>query len=189
MLATHSFLLQSSAAFLVTRKGSPRKEGLSWRAPPRPSVVFNLSDGQGPWALGCAGIGRILDQLEDSGLRDNTLIAFSCDNGFNGGHHGMCGQGNGTFPHNVYDSSVKVPDIFHGSGHISAKTVRAGLLPAYDVAATAVELAGLDGSGFDGSGFEQGPGQALAALLDPWLLENRAGTSLNRQLPAVMRHF
>ena len=49
------------------------------------------------------------DWLEAHGLREDTLIIFSGDNGMNMGHHGIYGKGNGTFPMNMFDTSVKVP--------------------------------------------------------------------------------
>ncbi|MEQ4567581.1 sulfatase-like hydrolase/transferase [Paenarthrobacter sp. CAP02] len=109
-----------------------------------------------------AGIGRLLDHLDHLGIRDNTLVIFSSDNGFNCGHHGIWGKGNGTYPQNVYDSSVKVPAIFAFPGRIQQGAVREDLLSAYDVAATVLELAGLDPEPF-----ENGPGQSFAGLLRP----------------------
>ncbi|WP_427016495.1 sulfatase-like hydrolase/transferase [Pseudarthrobacter sp. P1] len=107
-----------------------------------------------------AAIGRIRTQLGSLGLDSNTLIVFSSDNGFNCGHHGIWGKGNGTFPQNMYDSSVKVPAIFHLPGRVAAGQVRSELLSAYDVAATLLELAGLDPAPF-----ETGPGSSFAPLL------------------------
>lgn len=109
-----------------------------------------------------ASIGRIMDQLDLLGLRENTLVIFSSDNGFNAGHHGVWGKGNGTFPQNMYDSSVKVPAIFHWPGRIASGQVRQELLSAYDVAATILDLAGLDPAPF-----ETGPGASFAPLLRP----------------------
>ncbi len=107
-----------------------------------------------------AGIGTILSRLEELGVRDNTLVVFSSDNGFNCGHHGIWGKGNGTFPQNVYDSSVKVPAIFALPGRIRQGAVVTELLSAYDLAATILELAGMDHRPF-----EDGPGQSFAELL------------------------
>ena len=56
-----------------------------------------------------ANIGRILDKLERDGLADNTVVIFTADNGMNMGHHGVWGKGNGTYPPNMYDTSIKVP--------------------------------------------------------------------------------
>ncbi|MGN1410530.1 MAG: sulfatase [Eubacteriales bacterium] len=58
-----------------------------------------------------ANIGRVLTKLKDDGIYDNTVIIFTSDNGMNMGHHGIWGKGNGTYPPNMYDSSVKVPFI------------------------------------------------------------------------------
>lgn len=107
-----------------------------------------------------AAIGRLLKDLETLGIRENTLVIFSSDNGFNAGHHGVWGKGNGTFPQNMYDSSVKVPAIFNWPGKIAADQVRGELLSAYDVAATILDLAGMDPAPF-----ETGPGSSFAPLL------------------------
>ncbi|MBQ4354084.1 MAG: sulfatase-like hydrolase/transferase [Clostridia bacterium] len=56
-----------------------------------------------------ANIGRLLDKLDRDGLADNTVVIFTADNGMNMGHHGIWGKGNGTYPPNMYDTSVKVP--------------------------------------------------------------------------------
>jgi len=107
-----------------------------------------------------AAIGALMAHLDALGIREDTLVIFSSDNGFNTGHHGIWGKGNGTFPQNMYDSSVKVPAIFHWPGRIAAGQLRAELLSAYDVAATILDLAGLDPAPF-----ETGPGSSFAPLL------------------------
>ena len=56
-----------------------------------------------------AGIGKILDYLDVHGLAEETVVIFTSDNGMNMGHHGIWGKGNGTYPPNMYDSSIKVP--------------------------------------------------------------------------------
>lgn len=107
-----------------------------------------------------SAIGSLLRHLDELGIRENTLVIFSSDNGFNCGHHGVWGKGNGTFPQNMYDSSVKVPAIFHWQDRVAAGQVRTELLSAYDIAATVLELAGLDPAPF-----ETGPGSSFAPLL------------------------
>lgn len=79
-----------------------------------------------------ANIGRLLDTLEDEGMRDNTLVVFSSDNGFNCGHHGIWGKGNATFPQNMYDTSVKVPAIMSHPNRIPAGNVSDDLVSGYD---------------------------------------------------------
>lgn len=91
-----------------------------------------------------AGIGQIVAKLEDMGVRDNTLILFMSDNGMNMGHHGIWGKGNGTFPLNMFDTSVKVPAIFSHPGVISAGTTNSELVSQYDIFPTLLDYAGID---------------------------------------------
>lgn len=67
-----------------------------------------------------AQVGRLLRRLDELGERENTLIIFTSDNGMNMGHHGVWGKGNGTFPFNMYEESIKVPLIVSHRGHIPA---------------------------------------------------------------------
>ncbi len=90
-----------------------------------------------------AGIGQILDCLEAMGLRENTLVFFTSDNGMNLGHHGIWGKGNGTFPLNMFDTSVKVPAIASQPGRIAEGIVSEALLSHYDFAPTLLDFLGL----------------------------------------------
>jgi arylsulfatase A-like enzyme len=102
-------------------------------------------------------IGRILDKLERMGARERTLVVFMSDNGFSCGQHGFWGKGNGTFPQNMYDSSVKVPAIFSHPGRIPEGVVSDALLSAYDFMPTILEYAGIGGRvGSDGIGGADG---------------------------------
>lgn len=107
-----------------------------------------------------AGIGRILDRLEAQGLRENTLVFFTGDNGMNMGHHGIYGKGNGTFPLNMYDTSVKVPAIISRPGYVPAGCVSHALLSHYDFLPTLLEYLGMENP-------EAGrlPGRSFAPLL------------------------
>jgi arylsulfatase A-like enzyme len=87
-------------------------------------------------------IGRLLDKVEELGIRENTLIIYMSDNGFNCGHHGIWGKGN-TFPQNMFDTSVKVPAIFSQPGFIPAGLVNDALLSQYDMMPTLLEYAGI----------------------------------------------
>jgi len=88
------------------------------------------------------GVGRILDALEEKGLRESTLVFFTSDNGMNMGHHGIFGKGNGTFPLNMFDTSVKVPAIVSCPSRIPAGQIRDELLSHYDIFPTILECAG-----------------------------------------------
>ena len=84
-------------------------------------------------------IGRLLDWLETLGLRENTLVVFSSDNGYSCGHHGFWHKGNGTFPLNMYDNSVMVPAIFSQPGAIPAGAVSEAMVSQYDFLPTLLE--------------------------------------------------
>ncbi|NPV08103.1 MAG: sulfatase-like hydrolase/transferase [Anaerolineae bacterium] len=94
-----------------------------------------------------ADVGRILDRVEELSLRENTLIIFNSDNGFSCGHHGFWGKGNGTFPLNMYENSVKVPLIFSQPGRLPQGAVTEALTSGYDFAPTLLDYLGLPGMG------------------------------------------
>lgn len=107
-----------------------------------------------------AGVGKILDRLDELGLADNTLVIFTSDNGMNMGHHGIWGKGNGTFPFNLFDTSVKVPFITRWPGKIPAGKVTESMCSHYDIIQTLQELLELDGE-LD----ENLPGRSFAPVL------------------------
>ncbi len=106
------------------------------------------------------GIGRILEAVESRGIRKNTLVVFTSDNGMNMGHHGIWGKGDGTFPLNMYDTSVKVPLIVSMPGTVPEGRVSGELLSQYDVLPT---LAGFVGITVEGSASL--PGRSFVPLL------------------------
>ena len=89
-------------------------------------------------------IGRLLDWLEESGLRENTLVIFNADNGMNMGHHGIWGKGNGTYPPNMFDTAVKVPTLISRPGHVPQDLVCDKLLSQYDFMPTLLGYLGLE---------------------------------------------
>lgn len=88
-------------------------------------------------------VGRIIDHVEELGLRDRTLIIFSSDNGYSCGHHGFWGKGGGTFPLNMYETSVKVPLIFSQPGCLPEGRSTSALASGYDVMPTLLAYLGL----------------------------------------------
>lgn len=103
-----------------------------------------------------AGVGRLLDRLDQLGQTGNTLVIFSADNGMNMGRHGIWGKGNGTFPFNLFDTAVKVPFIASWPGRIPQGRVTESMCSHYDIIQTLNELlelkaelpAGLPGRSF-----------------------------------------
>ena len=88
-------------------------------------------------------VGRILDKLEEKGLRDNTLVVFVSDNGYSCGHHGFWGKGNGTNPVNMYENSIKVPFVASHPGVIPAGLVQSAMVASHDFMPTLLEYVGL----------------------------------------------
>lgn len=141
-------------------------------AQPRPSLIGYYAAVSG---LDRA-VGRLLDALEELQLTDDTLVVFTSDNGFNCGHHGIWGKGNGTYPQNMFDTSVKVPGIFAAPGWISPATTDA-LISGYDILPTLLsflQVEPLPGTSFVGNSFSAGltgeewPDQAEVVVYDEY---------------------
>ena len=88
-------------------------------------------------------IGRIVARVEELGLRDDTLIVFGSDNGFSCGHHGFWGKGNGTYPRNMYENSIRVPFVMSQPGRLPEGHVVEGMVSAYDFLPTVLECMGM----------------------------------------------
>jgi choline-sulfatase len=101
-------------------------------------------------------VGRIIDRVEQLGLRENTLIVFVSDNGFSCGHHGFWGKGNGTHPRNMYENSVLVPFVVSHPGVIPQARVEDAMVTAYDFMPTLLDYLDLplpEGRNLPGSSF------------------------------------
>ncbi len=108
-----------------------------------------------------ANVGRILDWLEHNGLRENTLVFFTSDNGMSMGHHGVYGKGNATFPMNMFDTAVKVPALLSRPGHVPRGMCCDDLLSHYDFMPTL-----LDYLGFETPDADRLPGQSVKGILE-----------------------
>jgi choline-sulfatase len=88
-------------------------------------------------------VGRILERLGRLGVRDNTLVVFTADQGWNAGQHGVWGKGNGTLPFNMYEESIRTPLIWNHPGAIrSGRTVDA-MVSTYDYFPTILDYLGI----------------------------------------------
>lgn len=89
-------------------------------------------------------IGRVLQKLDQMRVRENTLVIFTADQGWNAGHHGVWGKGNGTWPLNLYEESLRVPLIWNHPGRLPAGRVVAGrMVSSYDFFPTILEYLGV----------------------------------------------
>lgn len=112
-----------------------------------------------------AQIGLMLDQLGKRGLLENTIVIVTSDHGEQFGEHGFFEHGN-----TLYQPSVHVPLLVVGPGIPRQRQVTT---PATlrDLAATVLDLAGLEQAGF--------PGQSLRTMWE--------GTPPGRRLFASLR--
>ncbi|MAT15930.1 MAG: N-acetylgalactosamine-6-sulfatase [Planctomyces sp.] len=103
-------------------------------------------------------LGRLLKLLDELNLRDETVVIFTSDHGYNMGHNGITHKGNGSWiveplppatEHvrrgdrpNMYDNSIKVPLIVRWPGEIEPGTIVDDTVTSLDCYPTLVELAG-----------------------------------------------
>ena len=90
------------------------------------------------------GIGKIVSELKQKGIYENTILVFTSDNGFNMGHHGLFGKGNATYPTNVYEESITVPFIASWKNHFLEGVVNDSCVSHYDLFPTILEMAGIE---------------------------------------------
>jgi arylsulfatase A-like enzyme len=69
------------------------------------------------------GVGAVMDKVKSLGLDENTIIVYTGDNGWAGGHNGLWGMGDHTRPINAYDAQMRVPLIWRHPGKIPAGQV------------------------------------------------------------------
>lgn len=84
-----------------------------------------------------AQIGRVLEELKQTGKFKNTIIIFSSDNGLAVGRHGMKGK------QDLYEHTVKVPLIIVGPG-IDKGQKRDGFCYLLDIYPTLCEMLGIN---------------------------------------------
>lgn len=89
------------------------------------------------------GIGQILDKLEENHQLENAIVIFTSDNGMNMGHHGIWGKGNGTYPPNMYDTSVKVPFLIYDSEYFYGGKVIHRMAGHCDLFPTLLDMVGV----------------------------------------------
>ena len=104
-------------------------------------------------ALIDANVGRMLQVLEETGQRENTVVIFMSDHGEMLGDHGLWRKGC-----RFYEGLVRVPLILSWPGRFHANAVSHALVELVDLVPTLRELAGL-------SLPAHMPGRSLVSLL------------------------
>ncbi|MGH2561547.1 MAG: sulfatase family protein [Thermomicrobiales bacterium] len=122
-----------------------RLAGVDFQTAPMQPDDFDGAGGRKAQALYYAMIeqvdeqfGRILDALDRTGQRENTVIIFMSDHGEALGDHGLAHKGC-----RFFDGLTRVPLIWSWPGHFAAGLRSDALVGLLDVAPTLLELAGL----------------------------------------------
>jgi choline-sulfatase len=79
-------------------------------------------------------VGRVLQQLEDSGLREDTLVVYLSDHGENLYRHGLCEK------HTFYEDAIQIPLIFSQPGQLPTGQRTESLASIMDVLPTVLQL-------------------------------------------------
>jgi arylsulfatase A-like enzyme len=83
-------------------------------------------------------IGRILSALDELGLRENTIVVYTSDQGFYMGEHGWFDK------RFMYEESFRTPFLVRYPGHIKPGSSVNEMIINVDYAPTLLSLAGLD---------------------------------------------
>src|SRR5699024_7283266 len=81
-------------------------------------------------------IGTVMDELDESGMADSTLLLYTSDNGYTLGEHGLVGK------QTAYESSVRVPLLAYAPGMIDPGTTVNAQISNVDFAPTFLDAAG-----------------------------------------------
>ena len=82
-------------------------------------------------------VGRVLDELQRSGLSRSTLVLYMSDNGFVLGEHGLIDK------RHAYEASIRIPMLAWAPGWIAPGRTVETSVRNIDVAPTVLELAGV----------------------------------------------
>ena len=105
-------------------------------------------------------LGRLMAEVDRLGLRDNTIVIYTSDHGYNMGHNGIFHKGNGHYVltepppatknipkgqrPNMFDHSIRVPTAVRWPGVIEPKTVVEETVANIDWFPTLLSMAGID---------------------------------------------
>ncbi len=97
-----------------------------------------------------AQVGRVLDELDRLGLRENTIVVLWGDHGWHLGDHGMWAK------HSNYEEAARIPLLVAAPGVTPAGAHTRALVETVDLYPTLCTLAGIPvPTGLDGASFER----------------------------------
>ncbi|WFB35951.1 sulfatase-like hydrolase/transferase [Kiritimatiellota bacterium B12222] len=104
-------------------------------------------------------VGEILQALEETGERENTIVIYATDHGDFAGAHGMLEKA--APGHNIFEDTLRIPLLISWPEHIEAERRNDGLVELVDLFPTLMDLCDMPIS-------EQLEGESIA----PYLLRN-----------------
>jgi arylsulfatase A-like enzyme len=123
------------------------------------------------------GVGQLLQQLDDLGVRDNTIVVFTSDHGDMMGDHGLFLKG---FMH--YRGTLQVPMVISAPQAPAHRTQ--GLASSLDLAPTVMALCGLPQyDGIQGHSLEPMLYDAGSRVRDHVLIEDDIATITSKLTP------
>ena len=84
------------------------------------------------------GVGKVLDYLDDNGLKENTIVVYTSDQGFYLGEHGWFDK------RFIYNESFKTPLMIRWPNVITASTTNTQMVQNLDFAQTFLDAAGIN---------------------------------------------
>jgi len=115
--------------------------------PSEPNPTFNGRTGNGDWADMLtemdANVGQILDAVDQAGIRDNTIVVFTSDNGpeFIRPWDGWAGPWRGQY-FTALEGGIRVPFMIRWPGKIPAGRVSNEIVHGVDMFATLARFGG-----------------------------------------------
>jgi len=91
-----------------------------------------------------AHVGLVIDELENLGLLENTLIVYTSDHGHMNGQHGLLCKGNATTPQNFLEESIRIPMLIRPPAGLDQGAVSELKIDHCDLHATLLDAAGLE---------------------------------------------
>ena len=124
----------------------PREEPSPWLVNNRNMINNPTSMRVYASELGCVddGVGEVMSTLYRLGLDDDTLVIFTTDQGWAGGHGGFWGMGDHTRPLTGYDPMMHIPLIYRHPGHVAAGSEVRQMVSNYDLLPSVLTYLDLD---------------------------------------------
>ncbi len=135
----HQLTQEENPDFSPWRSSGQGNHGMSSHCHSHDKLAKDIAIYYGMISLMDKYIGKILDKLDELGLRDDTIVVFTTDHGHFYGHHGLTAKG----PFH-YEDMVKIPMIVRYPGQVHAGHESNALQTLVDLAPTFLSFCGID---------------------------------------------